>query len=307
MNKRKLAIVAVLLLALAIAVGLAATNWNRPATSQEKEVVAERETVQDACASRETFAGLKQLLFDRAGRTRTSDDTANFGVLAETAFVRMENPVVEGRDEALGLISCSGRFILDLPPGAERAFGGERRLTAMVNYEVRPAADGSGPVYRMRGADAIVSRLAAFELEGEPLQPPVEPAADDETDLNMSAELFEPAIPAEPVPMPAPPPPPEPRPEPRAFANPSYDCRDARTRSEIMVCRSDRLARADRRMASLYDSAVAAADPRTRRELRRSRDRFLAYRERCGGEDCVAQAYQDRMAEISDIMAARGY
>ena len=34
---------------------------------------------------------------------------------------------------------------------------------------------------------------------------------------------------------------------------------------------------------------------------RESRDRFLAYRERCGDEDCVAQAYVDRIDEIADI------
>src|SRR3546814_19188229 len=80
----------------------------------------------------------------------------------------MENPVVANRDEALGVTSCTGRFILELPPGAERAFGGERQLVADVRYEVQPAADGRGPVYRMTGAGGIVQQLAAFELEGEP-------------------------------------------------------------------------------------------------------------------------------------------
>ena len=303
MSKRVTIAAAVLLLALAVAIGLAVTNRSEPAP-QTPEIVAEREAVQNDCASRETFEGLKKLVFDRAGRSRTSDDAANFAVLAETAFVRMENPVVENRDETLDLTACSGRFILELPPGAERAFGGERRLTAPVQYEVQPAADGSGPVYRMSGAEAIVSQLAGFELQGEPLQAPLEPAT-DEADVNVAAEIFAPEIPAEPLPIPAPPPPPEP--EPRAFSNPSYDCRDARTRTEIMVCRSDRLARADRRMAAMYDNAMAAADPDTRRLLRRTRDAFLAYRERCGTEACIAQAYEGREAEIRDIMTARGY
>jgi len=51
--------------------------------------------------------------------------------------------------------------------------------------------------------------------------------------------------------------------------------------------------------------ALANADSRTRAELRRTRDRFLAYRERCGSEACVAEAYDGRMQEIRDIMAAR--
>jgi uncharacterized protein len=68
-----------------------------------------------------------------------------------------------------------------------------------------------------------------------------------------------------------------------------------------MVCGSDRLASLDRSMASLYYEALDGADPRARADLRRSRDRFLAYRERCGSESCVAQAYRDRMEEIEDI------
>ena len=70
-----------------------------------------------------------------------------------------------------------------------------------------------------------------------------------------------------------------------------------------MVCSSDRLAAKDRAMSSLFYSALADADGRTRTALRRSRDRFLSYRERCGSEACVADAYDGRMAEIRDIMA----
>ena len=57
-------------------------------------------------------------------------------------------------------------------------------------------------------------------------------------------------------------------------------------------------------MSSLFYSALADADPTTRRELRRTRDRFLAYRDRCGSDACVAEAYDGRMDEIRDIMAA---
>ncbi|MGZ8283798.1 MAG: hypothetical protein ACXWUN_12730 [Allosphingosinicella sp.] len=58
-------------------------------------------------------------------------------------------------------------------------------------------------------------------------------------------------------------------------------------------------------MSSQFYSALADSDAGTRRELRRSRDRFLAYRERCGSEACVAQAYRDRMDEIRDISSGR--
>ncbi len=71
-----------------------------------------------------------------------------------------------------------------------------------------------------------------------------------------------------------------------------------------MVCSNDRLAAKDRAMSSLFYSALANADRGRRAELRHTRDRFLAYRDRCGSASCVAEAYDGRMQEIRDIMAA---
>jgi uncharacterized protein len=72
-----------------------------------------------------------------------------------------------------------------------------------------------------------------------------------------------------------------------------------------MVCGSDRLAALDRAMSSQFYASLSGADSRTRSALRTSRDRFLAYRERCPNEACVAEAYRDRIDEIRDITAAR--
>ena len=72
-----------------------------------------------------------------------------------------------------------------------------------------------------------------------------------------------------------------------------------------MVCGNRRLASLDRAMSSQFYSALSVSDGSTRAELRRSRDRFLAYRERCSDEACVAQAYRDRMNEIDDIAGDR--
>jgi uncharacterized protein len=53
----------------------------------------------------------------------------------------------------------------------------------------------------------------------------------------------------------------------------------------------------------MFYSAMASADGATRAELRRTRDRFLGYRDRCGSDACIAEAYDGRMREIRDIMA----
>ena len=90
--------------------------------------------------------------------------SANLDLLASFSEVRMEQPLLKSRDEELGVTVCTGRFVLLLPPGAERGFGGMRLLQADVEYAALPAADGSGLVYQLRGADFIVYRLAAFNL-----------------------------------------------------------------------------------------------------------------------------------------------
>ena len=266
----------------------------------------------------------------------------------------MEDPVVKKRDSSSGAIACSGTFILELPPGAESAFAGQRRLTADIDYTARPAADGSGLVYQINGAERIMAQLADFNLHGRSYLPPLE-AETQFADAMPALPALGMGGPEEPVPA-------EqedraaeidraaeaaereqrrervmraareasearrreqsearaerdrerrtertrrteasPR---RSSARPSFNCRYARTRSERMVCEDERLAARDRQMAAMFYSAMDYADRRTRRELNRTRDRFLAYRDRCRSESCVAEAYEGRMREIEDIMAA---
>ena len=328
MDKRRQTIVAVvaLLVLVAAVIGYATTRgYNQKKTEVAKaELPKKREKLQDACASNATYARLKEVAFEEAVRIRNADP-GNLDTLAAHSVVRMENPVVKSRDEELNVTVCTGRFVLELPPGSEAGFGGERRLVADIEYAAQSAADGSGLVYQMSGAEPIIYRLANFELRGLRFEPPGAPLDDSQ----MAEAPEPPSAPTEdgpPPPEPGPPPAPEPqpraapkappaprpapvaRPAPReqqrtATARPSFNCRYARTRGEKMVCSSDRLAAKDRAMSSLFYSALADADPGTRAQLRRSRDRFLAYRDRCGNEGCVAEAYDGRMDEIRDIMA----
>jgi hypothetical protein len=305
-------------------------------TREEQLAAAREEAVKEACASPGTFNRLKEIAFDQAVRIRNADP-ANLDTLAAHSVVRMEEPVVKSRDEDLNITVCSGRFVLELPPGAEDAFDGDRRLVADIEYAAQAAADRSGLVYQMSGAEPIVYRLAAFDLQGRQLRVPGEPAEQQYAEAvpiappaPASEQPSQPRPQAQPAPRarpepkvrtvqrPAQPAPTARRPAPKAVArvekteptprpvrraNPSFNCRYAKTRSEQMVCTNGRLAARDRQMSSMFYSALSDARPRTRRELRRSRDRFLAYRERCRSEACVADAYQGRMEEIRDIMA----
>jgi hypothetical protein len=323
--------IAALLLVLAAALGLSLTQQDDPPGAETKVDLAAKQDEQtsDACASSATYDRLKEIAFEEAIRVRNADP-ANLDTLATHSVVRMENPVVKSSDKELNVTVCSGRFVLELPPGAERGFGGERRLSADIEYSAQSAADGSGLVYQIEGAEPIIYKLAAFDLKGESFQAPA-PAAGadlaeaDQPDASAAPPASQPERPqlaeaapppmvpkAAPRPTPAPRPEAEPEPEAepserpatasRGSARPSFNCRQAGSRSEQMVCSNRRLAGLDRTMSSQFYSALARADPETRRELRRSRDRFLAYRERCRSEACVADAYQGRMAEISDIV-----
>lgn len=301
---------------------LTGCDWMKKKDPPEQKSKAElaseqRERIRKACASDATYDRLKELVFDEAARIRNSDPR-NLDPLAASAVVRMEEPVVKSRDDTLNVTVCTGRFILELPPGAENAFDGKRRLDAEVEYAAQAAVDGSGLVYQMDGAEPIIYRLATFGMQGAPL-PKIAAAAPDPAPVAPPAEsvLMPPVAEPEPrpapkaVPKPVPAPPPQrtaerppaaaPAPATRVTVRPSFNCRHAKTRTEKMICSSPRLAAQDRAMASLYYDLMANADSATKGHLRRSRDSFLGRRERCRSESCVGSTYASRMAELRNI------
>lgn len=140
-----------------------------------------------ACASSAAYVRLKALLFDQAA-LQHEGSRANLETLADYTVARMEDPVVQGWDPALDVTRCGGRFILEIPPGAERGFGGERRLQAEIDYTAQATADGAGYVYKLSGADPIVAKLAAFNLTSGGFRPPA--AIDDgEPGYGVSASI----------------------------------------------------------------------------------------------------------------------
>jgi uncharacterized protein YecT (DUF1311 family) len=265
---------------------------------------ARLEGMKETCASKLTYVRLKEYVFDQAAQVGNSDPR-RLDPLAAHSVVRMDDPVVKSRDDDLNITVCEGRFVLNLPPGIHDAFGGKPVIEANVEYAAQVAADGSGLVYSMTGAEPIIYRIATLGLPNQPGSRLV--LAPGQAQVEVPTELPE-----------APPPPPAattatvkqseaPRAQARAAspgkaaASPSFNCRHARTRSEKMVCGSGSLAAADRQMSATYYGQMARADAATKRALRRTRDAFLARRDRCSTDACVAQAYRERVAEIRRI------
>jgi len=153
--------------------------------AQASRARAEVKRQQSACGSGSVADRLKNSMFDQAIAERQGD-RANLDLLADYSVARLQDPVVKGSDHSLDLTRCTAHFILEVPPGAERAFGGERRLETDIDYTAQASADGAGFVYRQQGAEVLVAKLAAFNIASGAYRPP--PAIDEPQATTVAAE-----------------------------------------------------------------------------------------------------------------------
>lgn len=286
MRKLKLNPTALALLGVALLL-LILWYFSTESSDQDKligNVVTEAEPQSSAaerCSSKATYDLIKSELFRRAARLRGSDQAA-YDRLAGYAVVRMENPVMESEEDT-GAINCAGSLSLDLPPGVVVA-GGRRSLMANIEYTLQSDAGA----IELRNVDSIVAPLATLARAAPQTEQPMP-----------SNEM----VPIDPL---APLPPATPQPDTRPVgARPSFDCANARTRGETEVCSDAGLATLDRQMAAQFSRSIERASPEQRRLLQQTRDRFLAYRDRCPNRACIGDAYTGRMREIRDIMEGR--
>jgi uncharacterized protein YecT (DUF1311 family) len=283
-------LIVALLAAVAIGVLLASSVWTDRWSGKNEvpeNAVAEKKA-QDPrawCASQATYDAMKRELFRRAAQVRGSDEQP-YARLADFALLRVDGPAVQGLDDQIQSVSCTGTAVLDLPPGVAVA-GGRRALSADIDYSIQPAADGTGKVIRLGNADAIVIPLATLSRTSVPqAQAPALPEG------NAVATEQPPAAQAPSQgPQPAP-----------VQANPSFDCDHAGNSVEFAICSDSGLAALDRQMASDFQRAMATGDRRQQQLLERTRSRFLSYRNRCATNQCIEETYQSRIREIVDIV-----
>jgi uncharacterized protein YecT (DUF1311 family) len=225
------------------------------------------------CTAPATYARVQALAFDQAAHRRGDQGDA-LDRAASGARTEMVDPVSATGDPT-GVVVCSGRLLLELAAaeGSEAS-----RLSSDVEYAAQAASDGSGLVFDLEGAEPIVAELA--KIGGQSIKPvpasrPVDPGAPQDGEHRA-----------------------------RHSAGPSFDCSQARPGAEAMICSSQPLSALDRQMASLYYDGTARSGDRKRQLLRRTRDAFLARRDRCREAGCVASVYEDRIAEIRRIGGA---
>jgi hypothetical protein len=276
------------LLALIFVVGRDNSSSSDDRLTDNMLTAAPEGSAEALCASKSTYDLIKRALFREAAQLRGSD-LAAYDRLADYAFVRMEAPVLTGEDKDRGAAACSGSLTLELPPGLT-VVGGRRTLSGEIDYIVQPAADGSGAVVTLSKAESIVTPLATLTRTAgaAPTQPSTAP------DVTAADPLAPVSTEPKPTSQPAPSEP---------GADPSFNCDNASTRSEIAVCNDPALAYYDRQMASQFNAALANADSDERALLEQTRSRFLRFRDRCRTNQCIADVYRGRMREIRDIMS----
>lgn len=154
-----------------------------------------------------------------------------------------------------------------------------------------------------RSQDTLPVEVAKLPPPPEP--PPVDAPLDVlPADMAAAAPVAEPAADLPPLEALSPPEQAEaPAPEPEVLPasqheGPSFDCRRARSRAELMVCADPVLAEADRRLGAAYRAALAAGVPDWR--LERQQRGWLRAREDAARDapQAVSGVYEARIAEL---------
>ena len=235
------------------------------------------------CSSEATYDLIKRELIRRAAEARGADQ-AELAELAGAAVLRVENPVLESENKDAGALNCSGTLSLDLPPGVATS-DGRRALMADVDYTIEAGGNVS-----LRNAESIIASLTTLTRVEEPPPTPevneVAPGTEGNAAASVSANV-------------------QPGPTSNSQGRPSFDCARAGTPGEVAVCSDSGLAALDVNMTTQYRRALTTASPGQTRLLQTTRDRFVAYRDRCPNRQCIANAYLGRMREIRDIVEGR--
>ena len=246
---------------------------------------AKLDGVDRRCASAHTSDAMKAQLFARAAEIR-GGFADNYARIAGFALLQLDGAAPLTSVDAGEAVDCRAHAVLRLPPGLH-ASGGRTQLGGDIDYTVAPNGIVTlGAVESLTEPLATLSQSRATAQATSPVAPPV-------------PQTPPPLPPTTPTVRPLPPPA-------EVIARPSYDCNRAFTSSERAVCANPGLASLDRTMAARYVDALRNADPAAAQLLRRTRDPFFGYRERCGSDaSCIDRVYRGRIREIDDILSGR--
>ncbi|URD60143.1 hypothetical protein M8312_10130 [Sphingomonas sp. KRR8] len=237
-------------------------------------VAGEPAATADACQLRSSYGFLRDLAFSRAAAASPTH-SADLGRLRRATRANGEDVRSVSYDPASGRLECRVTLRLQLPDSARPYFGGQTVLSAPVRYWAEPQQESGGYSIITEGlgpvSAAILAAASRFPVApdfGPGVSPP--PA-----DTVPSRELE------------------------RHDRKTGFDCRNAATPVEDLICGNDALAEADRNLSARYFAARLAMGSAAKARLLDEQRRFLARRNKCRDEACLAGLYMARAAELS--------
>lgn len=87
---------------------------------------------------------------------------------------------------------------------------------------------------------------------------------------------------------------------------PSFDCAQAKSSVETLICRSPELSDLDARLAELYKRHLASFGPDQEIALERAKltqRQWFTEREQCASSECVKQKYRERIYALRNLGA----
>jgi uncharacterized protein YecT (DUF1311 family) len=223
------------------------------------------------CASQQTEEALKDRLFQRISAA-TDAGLPEVSKARSGTVVRIEDAVVDQRNEDLKKTICSARLVVDLPPGGALTARGTDQVSADVRFSVQESASGSSKVYTLFGAEPLLSQLAFKSAE----VPPITSAARIQTPQMANVQS--------------------------ADFDPSFRCSASNTNIEKMICGSPELSRLDREGSAAYDALLRLANvPGGRSAVQGFQRQFLRDRNACRTTVCLAEAYRSHFADLQAI------
>ncbi|NBW07013.1 MAG: DUF1311 domain-containing protein [Caulobacteraceae bacterium] len=97
----------------------------------------------------------------------------------------------------------------------------------------------------------------------------------------------------------------DPRGEPYPETAASFDCAQASTRAETLICGDSGLAMSDRSTSEIYTVLLRRLSPEQRLGVRRSQRAWLQRRNACTDHACLWRAYDVRWRELSTMLDTR--
>jgi uncharacterized protein YecT (DUF1311 family) len=234
------------------------------------------------CASQATYDAIKKQLFDNA-RKKVISNAKPLLSLQNASVVRMTSPIVTGGNPQLQRTECSGQLALMLPPAASNAFGGTNLLGASVTYTVQQAADHSGTVVQVMGAETLSDQLASATDTLAQRKSGGDGVGGGSDEFGLSKGSGAGSV--------------------TAFAgktyNPSFDCGGRLTNAMRMICQDADLAGQDRDMNALYKEKKAATPKLDLPKLVQAQRDFLKSRDNCADTSCMKDLYANRTDQLN--------